>query len=274
MPRSWARWDGVYINVEALIANDFHLRGGDAAKLARGPARRSMCRSRSAGRSFPLHGEAHYRRSHRRLAHARGGRRACRPASTGSTSAPSFSYTQDYLRGRRSRRRAELGMGAARQRPHRRGSHARLGRFRRRSPAATVQERRAVGLLVGDRDTATGRPGSPMTGSSIAPALGCHAHPSRRYASRSRLPAKRRATATVAVGFNLNFSLDPRHGFTLVAPAARPRRDGPRDRLSRSQRQWRARSRRAARERRAGHDRHPPGGAQDRRQRARSPSAA
>ena len=40
-----------------------------------------------------------------------------------------------------------------------------------------------------------------------------------------------------------------------VAPAARRRRDGPRDRLPRSQRQWRPRSRRAARERRADHDR-------------------
>ena len=71
---------------------------------------------------------------------------------------------------------------------------------------------------------------------------------------------------SVALGFNLNFSLDPGRGFDLSRQPLAQAGVGPRDRLSRPQRQWRARSGRAARKGRAGHDRHQPGRAADRRQ--------
>ena len=99
-------------------------------------------------------------------------------------------------------------------------------------------------------------------------------HPAARQLWRSRLPAKRRRDGSLAFGFNLNFSLDPRHGLSLSRRPLAAGGRGPRDRLSRSQRQWRARSRRAAREGRAGHDRHAARRSGRPMPRARSPSAA
>ena len=63
---------------------------------------------------------------------------------------------------------------------------------------------------------------------------------------------------SLALGFNLNFSLDPGGGFNSVAPAAAQRRRGPRHGLSRSQRQWRPRPVRAVRKGRVGHHRRAP----------------
>ncbi|MFL6785203.1 MAG: collagen binding domain-containing protein [Sphingomicrobium sp.] len=50
---------GVYVNVDALIANDFHLRGGDAETLREG--RIALDAPVRIGKTtIPLHGDAHY----------------------------------------------------------------------------------------------------------------------------------------------------------------------------------------------------------------------
>ena len=130
----------------------------------------------------------------RRLAHARSAPRACRPASTGSTSARRSAITR-IIAAVGPRRPRNSVSGTAGQRAYRGGAGARLRRFRRRADGAVQRAPRSrlIGLLrsraIGRAILSYDRPRPPRSRSPDATSCA-----STRW--RSRLPAKRRATAT------------------------------------------------------------------------------
>ena len=127
--------------------------------------------------------------------------------------ATDLSYRRQYLRvgpgaARRIQRRAD------RHRPHRRRPAARTGRLRRFAVGA-LPDRRAVGLLVGVARTSIGKATLAYDGArATAPAPGSAISAASNSLALA-LTGEAATDGSVAFGFNLNFSLDPRHGFTL-----------------------------------------------------------
>ena len=115
-------------------------------------------------------------------------------------------------RGRR--RPASSMLGLIGTRPRRRRAAARLDQLRRVAVSA-VPQRGAVGLLVGVRTRRLGGRRSPMTRLRHRGARADHARPPLRQPWRVALTGEAATDGSVALGFNLNFSLDPRHGFTF-----------------------------------------------------------
>ena len=255
----------VNVNAEALIANDFHLQGGDARR-ASATCALSLDAPLKIGRIDPSGAcrSAHYSTSATAPSSSRR-RRGCRPTSTASTSRPTLNYQQAICRRRAgAARRAQCRLH--RQRAHRRRARCAAttdfdvspaARFRSAELSAYWSATEHVdweGDLAYDATRAPrARAGSRTSAASNSLALA--------------LTGEAASDGSVAFGFNLNFSLDPRHGFTL---SRRPLAQGGMVHATvypRPQRQWRARSGRAARKGRADHDRHAPGRAHDRRQR-------
>lgn len=200
---------GVYINADALIANDFHLRGGQAQTVKEG--RLALDIPMKLGKTFvPLHGEVHY-------TDRPDGSSTLEAAGRLSASIDSFNlsadlrYRQDY-RSLGVRPPSEVRLGLI-------GS-GRIGEVRLRGQA--------------DFDV---RPGSRFRGADLSAYWsasersdweGGLAYDGIEHRARARLTHVMRldtfalsltgeaaSDGSVAAGFNLNFSLDPRNGFTL-----------------------------------------------------------
>ena len=165
------------------------------------------------------------RASHRPQATARSSstpRRGCRPISTASISATEVRYQQAISRRRRRAPPGELSLGTDRQRPDRRRADSRPTELRRLARRAISRAPNC--RLTGRRPKMPiGKARSPMTARTSWRAL--RITHIRRFDTHgaSRSPARPRPTARSRSGFNLNFSLDPRHGFTMSRQAARRR---------------------------------------------------
>ena len=158
----------------------------------------------------------------------------------------------------------ETQPGIDRQRPCRRRAPARHDRLRclARRPA---RDGGAVGLLVGQRECRLGRRSRLRCGLASGRARISHIRALRQHGDRADRRSRDRRFARVRRQPQLLARSEAR--LRHVAAAARAGRRGPRARLSRPQRQWRARSGRAARKGRAGDHRHQAGRPADRRQR-------
>ena len=164
-------------------------------------------------------------------------RHDCPPTSTASTSATDLTYRQALSRVRRRPRPASSTLGLI--------GTGHFGDVRVRGStdfdvSPTARFRSAESRLIGRRPTVDWEGGWPTTRLHTGRARGS---PTSAASTRMALALTGEAATdgSVAFGVNLNFSLDPRHG--LICRAGRsPRPGGPRDRLSRPQRQRRARS--------------------------------
>ena len=213
----------VNVSAEALLANDFHLQGG-ATQSVRDVPRRARCAAQaSAGPCF--------RRTPTCISPtARDGTQQLEAAARLSANFDRFNlatdlqYRKQYLR---------VGPGAARRaqprpdrhRPRRRRAAARLEPTSTSRPRARFRTRRAVGLLVGVRERSIGKAALAYDAARAIARRARITHIRRLDTMALALTGEAATDGSVAVGFNLNFSLDPRHGFDLVAPAARRRRD-------------------------------------------------
>lgn len=200
---------GVYVNADVLIANDFHLRGGSAETLKEG--RLALDVPVKLGRTFlPLHGEVHY-------TDRRDGSSALEAAGRLSATIDSFNlsadlrYHQDY-RATGGRPPPEVRLGLI-------GS-GRVGDIRLR------------GQVDFDVKPAGGFRGADLSAywsaSERSDWEGGLAYDGLEHRARARLSHIMRldrfalaltgeaaTDGSLAAGFNLNFSLDPRNGVTL-----------------------------------------------------------
>ncbi|MFL6765193.1 MAG: hypothetical protein ACJ8FO_08370 [Sphingomicrobium sp.] len=203
------KFGAVYVNAEALIANDFHLRGGKDETLREG--RLSLDAPIKLGKSImPMHGEAH-------LVDRTDGSRALDAAARLSASIDRFNlgselrYHKDFAASgpspRGELRVALLGSGH-------------IGAVRIRgstefnvSPSARFKSAELSAY---------------WTGSEHGAWEGVIAYDGVAHAARARLThilrfdsfalaltGEAASNGDVAAGFNLNFSLDARHGITL-----------------------------------------------------------
>ena len=200
---------GIYVNAEALIANDFHLRGGDAQSSKEGRVALDAP-MKIGGATVPIHGEAHY-------VDRTDGSRMLEAAARLSANIDRFNlgaelhYKKDYLAVGASPR-AELGMGLL-------GS-GHIGDVRIRGSA--------------DFDV---KPGARFRSAELSAYWSATensdweaglAYDGLEHRARARLShivrvdrfalaltGEAASDRSVAVGFNLNFSLDARHGITL-----------------------------------------------------------
>ena len=161
------KFGGVYVNAEALIANDFHLRGGDVAQSREtGPYRARRAAQARQDRSF--------RRMPKPITiHNTDGSATLDAAGRLSASVDRFNlgtalnYHRDYVAARAGAAGGELWVSLL-------GS-GHIGQVRVRTdtefdvlPGTPVQERRAVSLLDRHRACRLGRPGSSTMACSIA----------------------------------------------------------------------------------------------------------
>jgi hypothetical protein len=200
---------GVYVNAEALIANDFHLRGGEAQSSKEG--RVGLDAPLRLGQAtLPIHADAHY-------VDRSDGSRMLEAAARLSANIDRFNlgaelhYKKDYLAAGASPP-AELGMGLL-------GS-GHIGEVRIRGSA--------------DFDV---KPGARFRSAEVSAYWSASensdweaglAYDGLEHRARARLThiirvdrfalaltGEAASDRSVAVGFNLNFSLDARHGITL-----------------------------------------------------------
>jgi hypothetical protein len=198
----------VYVNADALIANGFHLRGGPAQTVKEG--RLALDVPMKVGKIFlPLHGEVHY-------TDRPDGSRTLEAASRLSASIDSFNlsadlrYRQDYRATFRPPPEVRLGLIGS----------GRIGDVRVRGQV--------------DFDV---KPASRFRGADLSAYWsasersdweGGLAYDGLEHRGRARishimrldrfalsLTGEAATDGSVAGGFNLNFSLDPRSGFTL-----------------------------------------------------------
>jgi hypothetical protein len=200
---------GVYVNADALIANDFHLRGGRAETLKEG--RLSLDVPVKLGKTFvPVHGEVHY-------TDRPDGSSTLEAAGRLSASIDSFNLSAD-LRYRQDYR--SIGGPPP--------PEVRLGLI----GSGRVGDIRLRGQV--DFDV---KPGGRFRGADLSAYWsasersdweGGLAYDGLERRARARLThilrldsfalavtGEAASDGSVAAGFNLNFSLDPRHGFTL-----------------------------------------------------------
>ena len=199
----------VYLNVEALIANDFHLRGGEAESSREG--RISLDAPVRIGKTLvPLHGEAH-------LIDRTDGSRTLDAATRLSVSLDRFN----------------LGASLGYRRDYTAQGSSPPGEFYSEMLASgRVGDVRLRGLA--DFDIA---PGTRFKSAELSAYWSSSENsdweaglaydgPEKRARARLThilrvesfalaLTGEAASDGSVAVGFNLNFSLDPRHGFTI-----------------------------------------------------------
>lgn len=199
----------VYLNVEALIANDFHLRGGEAESSREG--RISLDAPVRIGKTLvPLHGEAH-------LIDRTDGSRTLDAATRLSVSLDRFN----------------LGVSLGYRRDYTAQGSSPPGEFYSEMLASgRVGDVRLRGLA--DFDIA---PGTRFKSAELSAYWSSSENsdweaglaydgPEKRARARLThilrvesfalaLTGEAASDGSVAVGFNLNFSLDPRHGFTI-----------------------------------------------------------
>jgi len=199
----------VYVNAEALIANDFHLRGGEAESSREG--RIALDAPLKIGKAtLPLHGEAH-------LIDRPDGSRTLDAATRLSASIDRFNlsgslgYRRDYLAKGPSppgemytELLASGHIGEVRVRGQTDFDIAPIARFKSAELSAywSASERsdwEAALAYDGPQKRARARLTHILRLDSFALAL----------------TGEAASDGAVAVGFNLNFSLDPRHGFSL-----------------------------------------------------------
>jgi hypothetical protein len=199
----------VYINAEALIANDFHLRGGKEENLREG--RISLDAPLKLGRTIlPAHAEAH-------LVDRTDGTRLLETAARLSASFDRFNlatelrYRKDYVpAGPAPPSELRLGLLAS----------GRIGdvRLRGSTDFDITPNARFKSAELSAYWTATEH--SDWEGVLAYDGLAHRArarltHILRFDAFALALSGEAASNGDVAVGFNLNFSLDPRHGITL-----------------------------------------------------------
>ena len=199
----------VYINAEALIANDFHLRGGEAESSREG--RIALDAPLKVGKAMiPVHGEAH-------LVDRTDGSRTLDAAARLSASIDRFNlsaslgYRRDYVAkgpnppGEMYTELLASGhIGDVRVRGQTDFDIGPVARFKSAELSAywSASERsdwEAALVYDGPQKRARARLTHILRLDSFALAL----------------TGEAASDGAVAVGFNLNFSLDPRHGFTL-----------------------------------------------------------
>ena len=201
----------VYVNVDALIANDFHLQGGGTPQTVR-EVRAALDTPFKIGQTIiPAHAEAHFVR------HVDGSR-LLEAASRLSASIDRFNlgaelrYRKDYAvpGGPQSPNELRLGLlGSGHIGPVRiRGSTEfdvkPSARFRSAELSAywnASENSDWEGVLAYDRLQSRGR--ARLT------------HIMRAESFALALTGEATTKGDLALGFNLNFSLDPRHGLTL-----------------------------------------------------------
>jgi hypothetical protein len=204
------KFGGVYVNAEALIANDFHLRGGTSAQGSR-EGRLSLDAPMRLGKStIPAHGEVHY-------VDRTDGSRMLDAAARLSASIDRFnlgtevSYHKDYLPSGPAPP-GELKLSLI-------GS-GRIGQVRLRgatefnvSPSARLKTAELSAYWTatehGDWETDLFYDGL------VHRARARITHILRLDSFALALSGEAATNGDFAVGFNLNFSLDPRHGITL-----------------------------------------------------------
>ena len=200
---------GVYVNVEALIANDFHLRGADPQTLKEG--RLSLDAPVKIGKTvIPLHGEAH-------LVDRAGGSRTLEAAARLSANIDQFNlgaelrYHRDYL---------PSGPDPPGQIKVELLGSGHVGRVRIRgqtdfdlAPTARFRsaELSAYWLASERSDWEAGLAYDELEHRARARLT----HILRLDSFALSLTGEAASDGSLAAGFNLNFSLDARHGITL-----------------------------------------------------------
>jgi len=198
----------IYVNAEALIANDFHLRGGDVESSREG--RLALDAPLKIGKAtLPVHGEAH-------LTDRSDGSRTLDAATRLSASIERFNlsaslgYRRDYL----ARGPSPPGeiytellvsghIGDVRIRGQTDFDLAPLARFKSAELSAYWTGERSDWEAALAYDGPQKRARARLT------------HILRLDSFALAVTGEAASDGALAVGFNLNFSLDPRHGFTL-----------------------------------------------------------
>jgi hypothetical protein len=199
----------VYVNAEALIANDFHLRGGDAETSREG--RLSLDLPVRVGKTLlPIHGEAHY-------VDRSDGSRLLEAATRLSASLDRFNlgaelrYRRDY---------SAVGPSPPGEFKVELLGSGHIGGVRIRgltdfdvSPSARFRSAELSAYWSGTENT-------DWEGVLAYDGLEHRARASLTHVIRVdsfalALTGEAASDGSLAFGFNLNFSMDPRHGFTI-----------------------------------------------------------
>jgi len=199
----------VYLNVEALIANDFHLRGGEAESSREG--RISLDAPVRIGKTLvPLHGEAH-------LIDRTDGSRTLDAATRLSVSLDRFNlgaslgYRRDYT---------AQGSSPPGEFYSEMLASGRIGDVRLRGLAdfdiapGTRFKSAELSAYWSSSENSDWEAGLAYDGPEKR-ARARLTHILRVESFALAVTGEAASDGSVAVGFNLNFSLDPRHGFTI-----------------------------------------------------------
>jgi hypothetical protein len=203
------KFGAVYVNIEALIANDFHLQGGDAQSSREGRA--SLDAALKVGKAtVPVHAEAH-------LVDRTDGSRMLEAATRLSTSFDRFNlsaelgYHKDYVAaGPAPPGETRLGLIGS--------GHIGAVRIRGQTDFDVSPSARLKSAELSAYWSATEH--GDWEGDLSYDGLDRRAHARLTHILRFdtfalALSAEAASNGDLAFGFNLNFSLDPRHGITL-----------------------------------------------------------
>ena len=238
----------VNVNAEALLANDFHLHGGRAESLR--DVRLALDAPIKLGRTvLPAHADVRYVRSRGTGPGSSTPRRGCRRISTGSTSPPSVRYRKQYLASG-SAPPAELSSSTSSAAAASATSACAARSSFDVAPSARFRSAE-LSAYWSASDTVDWEGGLLYDAASKQRAARGSRHIRRLNSMAIAVTGEAATDGSLALGLNLNFSLDPRRRLQRCRGGRWPRPASvQRTRLSRPQRQWR-RAIRPSRSRRA-----------------------